>query len=435
MDSHAGTNSPAWSSPLLPHACRTGTARISGSEAGRSFDRSHLYLWQTRIRWSYRVRSLDFVGSSLLPSQNRSAALHCQRRNGADWAANTMTSDSSRHTKTSTSPVANSKVNPSSLFCLVACFQVGSELISEPHRSTPALNFKGPRSVFECIDNRARFEYNLRCPWRSDTVDRELFVSSTRQAFQRGVVRLSAMNRSWVSPFGDKSFSLGASPCKACSPSFMVHFIVFSSLFRVLFVLPVGLAWLDVFRFSFRRLECSCHPSHDQSTKGDFRICWAPALARSSILGFHVARKPPWKFQPAFFFLFAARDPGDVGHRRYKKTCGYLCFDVCCWLPSHSQRENIAWLLGQKVNNTRRYVSRKVFALPSDDNYKQVSCHRGAQEERQISDIIAFEESLACVFSSKWWRLLSAMCSLHSIERKSSTTRLLTPQKLDSSNL
>ena len=162
---------------------------------------------------------------------------------------------------------------------------------------------RGRGRYFECIDNRARFEYNLRCPWRSDTVDRELFVSSTRQAFQRGVVRLSAMNRSWVSPFGDKSFSLGASPCKACSPSFMVHFIVFSSLFRVLFVLPVGLAWLDVFRFSFRRLECSRHPSHDQSTKGDFRICWAPALARSSI-GFHVARKPPWKFQPAFFFSF-----------------------------------------------------------------------------------------------------------------------------------
>ena len=63
---------------------------------------------------------------------------------------------------------------------------------------------------------------------------------------------------------GASPFSLGASPCKACSPPFMVDFIVFSSLFRVLFVLPVGLAQLNVFPFSFRRLECSCHLS--QST-------------------------------------------------------------------------------------------------------------------------------------------------------------------------
>ena len=60
----------------------------------------------------------------------------------------------------------------------------------------------------------------------------------------------------------------------------MVDFVVFSSLFRVLFVLPVGLARLDVFPFSFRRLECSCHPS--QSTKGDFSICWAPGRRLSS---------------------------------------------------------------------------------------------------------------------------------------------------------
>ena len=60
----------------------------------------------------------------------------------------------------------------------------------------------------------------------------------------------------------------------------MVDFIVFSSLFRVLFVLPVGLARLDVFPFSLRRLECSCHPS--QSTKGDFSICWAPGRRQSS---------------------------------------------------------------------------------------------------------------------------------------------------------
>ena len=74
---------------------------------------------------------------------------------------------------------------------------------------------------------------------------------------------------------------LGASPCKDCSPPFKVDFIVFSSLFRVLFVLPVGLARLDVFTFSFRRLECSCHPS--QSTKGDFSICWAPGRRLSSV--------------------------------------------------------------------------------------------------------------------------------------------------------
>ena len=79
---------------------------------------------------------------------------------------------------------------------------------------------------------------------------------------------------------GASPFSLGASPCKTCSPPFMVDFIVFSLLFRVLFVLPVGLARLDVFAFSFRRLECSCHPS--QSTKGDFSICWAPGRRLSS---------------------------------------------------------------------------------------------------------------------------------------------------------
>ena len=79
---------------------------------------------------------------------------------------------------------------------------------------------------------------------------------------------------------GASPFSLGASPCKACSPPFMVDFIVFSSLFRVLFVLPVGLARLDVFPFSFCRLECSSHPS--QSTKGDFSICWAPGRRLSS---------------------------------------------------------------------------------------------------------------------------------------------------------
>ena len=72
---------------------------------------------------------------------------------------------------------------------------------------------------------------------------------------------------------GASPFSLGASPCKACSPPFMVDFIVFSSLYQVLFVLPFGLARMDVFPFSFRRLKCSCHPS--QSTNGDFSICWA----------------------------------------------------------------------------------------------------------------------------------------------------------------
>ena len=62
---------------------------------------------------------------------------------------------------------------------------------------------------------------------------------------------------------GASPFSLGASPCKACSPPFLVDFIVFSWLFRVLFVLPVGLARLDVFPLSFHRyrLECSWHPS------------------------------------------------------------------------------------------------------------------------------------------------------------------------------
>ena len=82
--------------------------------------------------------------------------------------------------------------------------------------------------------------------------------------------------------FGASPFSLGASPCKACLPPFMVDFIVFSSLFRVLFVLPVGLARLDVFPFSFRRLECSCHLC--QSTKGDFLICWAPGRRLSSAI-------------------------------------------------------------------------------------------------------------------------------------------------------
>ena len=79
---------------------------------------------------------------------------------------------------------------------------------------------------------------------------------------------------------GVSPFSLGARPCKACSPAFMVDCILFSSLFRVLFVLPVGLAPLDVFPFSYRRLECSCHPS--QSTEGDFSICWAPGRRLSS---------------------------------------------------------------------------------------------------------------------------------------------------------
>ena len=111
---------------------------------------------------------------------------------------------------------------------------------------------------------------------------------------------------------GASPFSLGASPCKACSPPFMVDFIVFSSLFRVLFVLPVGLARLDVFPFSFRRLECSCHPS--QSTKGDFSICWAPGRRLSSafrsVLLFFFAvwslRRPAvWFFvAEGLFFLF-----------------------------------------------------------------------------------------------------------------------------------
>ena len=91
---------------------------------------------------------------------------------------------------------------------------------------------------------------------------------------------------------GASPFSLGASPCNACSPPFMVDFIVFSSLFRVLFVLPVGLARLDVFPFSFRRLECSCYPS--QSTKGDFSICWAPVRRLSSA----------FRSVPLFFSLF-----------------------------------------------------------------------------------------------------------------------------------
>ena len=73
-----------------------------------------------------------------------------------------------------------------------------------------------------------------------------------------------------LSRLGASPFSFEASPCKACSPPFMVDFIVFSSLFRVLFVLPVGLARLDDFPFSFHRLECSCHPS--QSAKGDFLL-------------------------------------------------------------------------------------------------------------------------------------------------------------------
>ena len=79
---------------------------------------------------------------------------------------------------------------------------------------------------------------------------------------------------------GASPFSWGASPCKSCSPPFMVEFIVFSSLFRVLFAMPVGLARLDVSPFSFSRLEGSCHPS--QSIKGDFSICWAPGRRLSS---------------------------------------------------------------------------------------------------------------------------------------------------------
>ena len=88
---------------------------------------------------------------------------------------------------------------------------------------------------------------------------------------------------------GASPFSLGASPCKACWPLFMVDFDTFSSLFRVLFVLSVGLARLGVFPFSSRRLEYSCYRS--QSTKGDFSICWAPGLrlssAFSSVLRFY----------------------------------------------------------------------------------------------------------------------------------------------------
>ena len=111
---------------------------------------------------------------------------------------------------------------------------------------------------------------------------------------------------------GASPLSLGASPCKACSPPFMVDFIVFSSLFRVLFVLPVGLDRLDVCPFSFRRLECSCHTS--QSIKGDFWICWAPGLRLSSafrsvllfFFAFWSLRRPAvWFFVAEdLFFLF-----------------------------------------------------------------------------------------------------------------------------------
>ena len=139
---------------------------------------------------------------------------------------------------------------------------------------------RGRGRYFECLDDRAGFEYRLRCPWRSDTVDRELFVSARRQAFQRWVVRLSATNRRWVSPFGGKSIQFGGKSVQGLFAAVHVDFIVFSSLFRVLFVLPVGLARLDVCPFSFGRLECSCHPS--ESTKGDLSICWAQGRCLSS---------------------------------------------------------------------------------------------------------------------------------------------------------
>ena len=84
---------------------------------------------------------------------------------------------------------------------------------------------RGRGRNFECMDDRAGFEYRLRCPWRSETVDRELFVLARRQAFQRWVVRLSATNRSWVSPYGGKSVQ---GLCAAVH----VDFIVFSSLFE-----------------------------------------------------------------------------------------------------------------------------------------------------------------------------------------------------------
>ena len=156
---------------------------------------------------------------------------------------------------------------------------------------------RGSGRYFECIDDRAGFEYRLRCPWRSDTIDRELFVSARRQAFQRWVVRLSATNRSWVSPFGGKSVQFGGKSVQGLFTAVHVDFIVFSSLFRVLFVLPVGLARLDVFRFSFRRLEFSCYPS--QSTKGDFSICWAPG------------RRLSWAFRAVllFFAFWSLRRP------------------------------------------------------------------------------------------------------------------------------
>ena len=43
------------------------------------------------------------------------------------------------------------------------------------------------------------------------------------------------------------------------------------------------------------------------------------------------------------------------------------------------------------------FVSSKIFALPSGNNCKQVSSHRGVQEKPQISAIIASEVSLACI--------------------------------------
>ena len=95
-----------------------------------------------------------------------------------------------------------------------------------------------------------------------------------------GLIVFLRQTEAELARLGASPFSSGASPCKACSPPLMVNFIVFSSLFRVLFVLAVGLARLDVFPFFFRRLECSCHPS--QSTKGDFSICWAPGQHLSS---------------------------------------------------------------------------------------------------------------------------------------------------------
>ena len=133
-----------------------------------------------------------------------------------------------------------------------------------PPQSTRALNCTGQRSVLWVYWWSRRVRVPLALPL----------------ALWRWVVRLSATNRSWVIPFGGKSVQFGGKSVQGLFADVHVDFIVFSSLFRVLFVLPVGLARLDVFPFSFRRLECSCHPS--QSTKGDLSICWAPGRRLSS---------------------------------------------------------------------------------------------------------------------------------------------------------